>query len=407
MSDRGHRSRRQAAAVYRRRRIGALVGLALLILLVFLAAEGSDGTLDPARKLDPAEALLAERAEDPVRFTVSVSGDILIHSFLWERALANGGGSSYDFAPFFSELDRYVAGADIGICHVETPMTSAAPTSYPIFNTPPELARGIKASGWDACDTASNHSLDQGQEGVDETGAALDRAGIEHTGSFPSAAARSKPLILEANGVKVGYVAYTDFTNGIPLPHPWSVNYVPSDGDVESNAKRIIAGAKRDRKAGAEAVIVTMQWGDENSTEPNDSQLALADALTKSPLITAVVGQGPHVVQPIRMMNGKFVVFSEGNLVSNQSALAGLPAETQYGYVALLHFVADGKGVRVARVSYVPTWVRLSDYVVLPVGVGLEKDPTDAAALRDAYDTVVGIAGRAKGIEPIPARLPR
>ena len=58
------------------------------------------------------------------------------------------------------------------------------------------------------------------------------------------------------------------------------------------------------------------------------------------------------------------------------------------------------------RVSYVPTWVRLSDYVILPVGVGLEKDPADAAALREAYDTVVGIAGRGKGIEPIPAELP-
>ena len=377
-----------------------------MILLVFLAAKGSDGTLEPVKRLDPAQALKAERAENPVRFTVSVSGDILIHSLLWERALANGGGSSYDFAPFFAALAPYVADADLAICHVETPMSAAAPTSYPIFNTPPELAKGIAAGGWEACDTASNHSLDQGQPGVDQTGAALGRAGIEHTGSFPSAAARSRPLILEAKGVKVGYVAYTDFTNGIPLPHPWSVNYVPADGDVEANAKRILADARRDRRAGAEAVIVTMQWGDENSTEPNDSQLALADALTRSPLVTAIVGQGPHVVQPIRKVNGKFVVFSEGNLVSNQSALAGLPAETQYGYVALLHLIADEKGVRVQRVAYAPTWVRLSDYVVLPVSVGLEKDPADAAALREAYDTVVGIAGSGNGVAPIPRRLP-
>ena len=379
-------------------------GLALVILLVFLAAEGSDGTLEPATQLDPAEAVLAERAEDPVHFTVSVSGDILIHSFLWERALANGGGS-YDFAPFFAQLDPYVADADLAICHVETPMTSAAPASYPLFNTPPELAKGIAASGWDACDTASNHALDQGQEGVDQTGAALDRAGIEHTCSFPSASAQRRPLVLDAKGIKVGYVAYTDFSIGF-VPHPWSLNYVPAGGDIEDDARPILADAQRARDAGAEAVVVTMQWGDENSTEPNDSQLALADALTRSPLVTAVVGQGPHVVQPIRRLNGKFVAFSEGNLVSNQSAAAGLPAETQYGYVALLHLIADENGVRVQRVAYAPTWVRLSDYVVLPVGVGLRKDSSDAAALREAYDTVVGIAGRGKGIEPIPALLP-
>ncbi|MFN8160491.1 MAG: CapA family protein [Solirubrobacterales bacterium] len=394
---------RQSPAVYRRRRLGAVLVLAALILLGVLVVELSDSG---APQLTPAQEKLVARTENPVHLTLSVSGDILIHSYLWERALANGGGGSYDFAPFFEQIKPFTAATDLPICHVETPMTSSPPTSYPIFNTPTDLAKGIAESGWKACDTASNHSLDQGQSGVDQTGEALDRAGIAHTGSFPSARAQHKPLILEAKGVKVGYLAYTDFTNGIPLPHPWSVNYLPYDDPVGPKAERILAAAKRDRNAGAEAVVLQMQWGDENSTDPNDSQLELARRLTASPLITAIVGQGPHVVQPIEKINGKFVVFSEGNLVSNQSALAGLPAETQYGLIALLHVVADGRGVRVQRVTYVPTWVRLSDYVVLPVGIGLRRDPGDAAALRDAYDTVVGIAGRAPGIQPVPRRLP-
>jgi hypothetical protein len=62
--------------------------------------------------------------------------------------------------------------------------------------------------------------------------------------------------------------------------------------------------------------------------------------------------------------------------------------------------------VDVRRVTYVPTWVRLTDYVVLPVGVGLRKDPGNALALRDAYDTVVSIAGRAPDIQPQPRQLP-
>lgn len=397
-------SRPSRRSIYRRRRVAAVGILAVLILLVVLVVRGADSN---APQLTPEQAKLAARAEDPVHFTMSFDGDILIHSFLWERALANGGGSNYDFAPMFSELAPYVADVDLGVCHVETPMTSSPPTSYPIFNTPTDLAAGIAKSGWDACDTASNHSLDQHQSGVNQTGEALDKAGVEHTGSFPSAAARRKPLILETHGVKVGYLAYTDYTNGIPLPHPWSVNYVAYNQDVGPKAKRILADAKRDRKAGAEAVIVTFQWGDENSTTPNDSQMALAKALTASPLITAVVGSGPHVVQPIEKINGKFVVFSEGNLVSNQSAAAGLPAETQYGLVAILHMVADGRGVHVQRVTYVPTWVRLTDYVVLPVGIGLRKDPANASSLRDAYDTVVSIAGRAKDIQPQPRQLPK
>lgn len=356
--------------------------------------------------LTPTEAKLLQRAEEPVRFTVSASGDILIHTLLWERALANGGGGAYDFAPMFSELRAFVAEADLGLCHLETPMTSAPPASYPVFNTPTDLAKGIRASGWDACDTASNHSLDQGQEGIEQTGAALDAQRIEHTGSFGSAREQREPLIVEVKGVKVGLLAYTDMTNGIPLPEPWSVNVAAIDDPADRKAEQILAAAERLRRSGAEAVILNMHWGDEYATGPNESQLELARALTRSPSITAIVGQGPHVPGPIDRINEKFVVFSEGNLVSNQSAVAGLAAETQYGFVALLRMVADEKGVRVERVDYAPTWVDLDDYTVVPVATGTERDPADAAALAEAYDAVVEIAGRSPGVQPIPAQPP-
>ena len=69
----------------------------------------------------------------------------------------------------------------------------------------------------------------------------------------------------------------------------------------------------------------------EYQPEPTPGQLALAKRLTASRDITAIVGQGPHAVQPIELVNGKYVVFSEGNLVSNQSPEAGLPASSQDG----------------------------------------------------------------------------
>ena len=100
-------------------------------------------------------------------------------------------------------------------------------------------------------------------------------------------------------------------------------------------------------------MIVNLHWGGEIVPEyqpqPSSGQLALAKKLTASPLITAIVGQGPHAVQPIERINDKFVVFSEGNLISNQSPDAGLPASSQDGLVALLHCVADGGHVRVQR----------------------------------------------------------
>ncbi|HEY7150750.1 MAG TPA: CapA family protein [Solirubrobacterales bacterium] len=397
-TDRATRRRAHLSATQRRRRFAALAVLAIAALVAGIVVGSDEG----GRSLTPKELVQAHREAQPVPFTVSASGDLLIHSPVWEEALALGGGSRYDFAAELNELKPYVAAADLGICHVETPMTPAPPTSYPIFNTPPELADGIRATGWDVCDTASNHSLDQGQTGIDDTGKALDRAHIRHTGSFASAAAQRKLVVTDVKGVRVALLAYTTDTNGIPAPHPWSVNI--------ASASRVLADAKRAKQMGAEAVIVNLHWGGEilpeYQQEPSSGQLALVKKLTASPLITAIIGQGPHAVQPIERINQRFVVFSEGNLISNQSPEAGLPASSQDGIVALLHCVAEGGGVRVEKVTYVPVFVNHPDYEVLPIGDALRKGEGDATLLRASYQRTVSVVGRSKKIQPVPPKLP-
>ena len=331
-----------------------------------------------------------------------MSGDLLIHSPLWERALQLGGGSHYDFAPELKELKPYVADADLGICHVETPMTPAPPTSYPIFNTPPALAR------WDRGDRMGRlrHGL-QPLAGPGPDGHRRHREGARARprrphGSFASAAGQRKVTIEDVDGVKVAFLAFTTDTNGIPVPHPWSVNI--------ASPARILDDAKRARQAGAEAVIVNVHWGGgivpEYQEQPSSGQLALAKKLTASPLITAVVGQGPHAVQPIERLNDKFVVFSEGNLISNQSPDYGLPASSQDGMVVLLDCVADAQSVLVEKVRYVPVFVSHPDYVVLPIGDALRRGEGDTTLLRDSYQRTVDVVGKGRGIEPVPPRLP-
>jgi len=332
-----------------------------------------------------------------VRIVVAASGDLLIHSPVWERALVLGGGRRYNFTPMFTRIRGYLRRADLALCHVETPMTPAPPASYPVFNTPPALATAIHQTGWRACSTASNHTIDQGQRGVDGTIRALNHAGVRHTGSYSSAAARSKTLIMTVIGVHVAFLAYTEFTNGIPKPHPWSVNI--------ASAARIIADAHRARMRGAEIVIVNLHWGDEYVSTPSRFQVRLARRLTSSPYITAIIGQHVHVVQPIRIIHGKLVVFGEGNLISNQTS-ACCPAATQDGMIVLLTIIVSNKGARIASIRYVPVWTRHPDFLVLPAGTAWRTDHTDAAALRASYRRTVAAVGRTHRIQPIPAHLP-
>lgn len=382
-----------------RRSAAALLALGSLVFaaaaLAYVEADLSETAV--GRERSQAEPGTDKRSK-PVRFNVSVSGDLIMHLPLVERARQNAGGNGYDFAPFFKAIAPYVKDVELALCHQETPMGPGPPAGYPVFNTPPALARSLRRSGWDACSTASNHSLDRGRSGIAATSRALRRAGIEHTGSFRSAKRAKRPTILAVEGVKLGYLSYTDATNGIPSPTRWALNEYRA-ADPVAGAKQIIRDARQLRDHGADAVVVNVHWGDEYAGSPNASQRVVAKRLAEAKVITAVVGQGPHVVQPIRWVKGKPVVFSEGNLVSNQSAAAGLPAATQDGIVALLRFERRGAKVRVKSVKYVPTWVRPGDYVVLPADPAADR--RYAGELRASRSRTVRTVGKDGPTRPV------
>src|SRR5450755_2916705 len=379
-----------------RRPLSFVAALALIAALLVsvgwrgrTAARGQDRFAEAA----VAEAAHAKGATRRVRLTIEVNGDILVHRPVWQRALADGHGR-YDFAPMLREIRPYIHSADLAICHVETPMSPRPPEGYPVFNTPTQLARALRQTGWRMCDTASNHSVDQGQYGIDQTGRALDRAGVLHTGSFSSAAAQSRTLMVTIKGVKVAFLAYTEMTNGISLPHPWSVNM--------ASVTAVRRAARTARRRGAQVVIVNFHWGTEFQTSPSVFQLDTARALTADPDITAIVGQHVHVVQPITRVNGKLVVFGEGQLLSNQSA-ACCPVQTEDGMLVFLHIAVEGKRSKVTSIGYMPTWDRHPDYTVLPIGVALRRHQASAGVLSASYRRTTATVGRIRRVlEPIP-----
>jgi poly-gamma-glutamate capsule biosynthesis protein CapA/YwtB (metallophosphatase superfamily) len=313
------------------------------------------------------------------RITVAASGDFLIHTPVFQRARAYGHGRRYEFRPMFRKIRPLIRSADLALCHVETVLAHGTPRSYPSFRTPAALARAIRATGWDVCSTASNHTLDAGQAGVNSTIAALDRAGLRHAGSYRSRAGARRITYLTARHTKVAFLAYTAVLNGQHVPHRWTLNM--------ARPRRILSDARRARRAGADAVIVTLHWGTEYRSRPSAQQRSLAARLTRSKDVTAIVGQHVHVVQPIRWMHGKPVVFGEGNLISGQSS-ACCPAASQDGLIALLDLRASSTGMRAVRVRYLPVHVPHPDYTVTHAR-GVSRRRT------------IAVAGRSRRVVPI------
>ena len=387
----------------RRRRVATGLGGLAAAALLGLALSGFDATRPVhAAVAREGNGVAAASTGSVQTFDIVASGDLLVHAPVWQRASALGHGR-YDFRPLLARVKPIVSRAALAICHVETPMGAGAPTGYPIFNSPRELAAAIKWTGWDVCDTASNHTVDKGQAGIASTASALDAAGIRHTGSFRTAAESRRLLIVPVRGLRIAFLSYAYGTNGVPSPHPWSVNLI-------STAK-IVADARRARKRGASLVIANLHAGNEYVHQPNAQQRDLSKYLLQRGIVDAIVGQHVHVVQPIRRIRGRFVVYGEGNLLSNQTGVC-CPAESQDGLIAVLHVRATGLHARVTSVEYIPTLVEHPSLVVQPVGARLAQLSRQglgasalARALRASYRRTVGYAGRGRLIQPLPRRL--
>lgn len=389
----------------RRRRERSATGLGTLAAVAILSVglSGIDFALSGRAATAPDTRPHAATAPSPIveTFDIVASGDLLVHAPVWQAASKPGGG--YDFRPLFAALRPIVNRAALALCHVETPMGAGAPSGYPMFNSPRELARAIAWTGWDACSTASNHSVDRGQHGIGTTLQALDHARVKHAGTARTRAESRRGLILSVRGLRIALLSYTYGTNGVPVPHPWSVNLISS--------KQVVADARRARKRGADFVIVNFHWGTEYVHEPSLEQRVLARYLLRKRVVDIIVGQHVHVVQPIRRVAGRFVVYGEGNLISAQDA-ACCPAESQDGLIAVIHVRAAGRNATVTGVDYVPTYVEHPSFVVRPVGArlaALERAEQGESALANAlgvsFRRTVSYAGRTPLIQPLPRRL--
>ncbi|MES5817826.1 CapA family protein [Streptomyces sp. RG80] len=289
------------------------VALALMALLTAGAACQAQDQDPPERPGRPAPS-----ADGPRGFTLVASGDVLPHSSIIDRARYDAGGTGYDFRPMLSGVEPLVSRADLALCHMETVYGADGDyTGYPAFKSPPEVAAGLAATGYDGCSTASNHSLDDGADGVRRTLDALDREGVRHAGSARTEGEARTVTILRAGAAKVAHLAYTYDTNGYPLPQgqPWAVNLI--------DEQKILADARAARAAGADVVVVSVHWGTEWQDTPDDRQVALARSLTAArtdgrPDIDLILGTHAHVPQAYEKVNGTWVIYGMGDQIAGE-----------------------------------------------------------------------------------------
>ncbi|WP_035812343.1 CapA family protein [Jiangella gansuensis] len=368
------------------------------VVLAIGGCAGDDGGDDSAAPSPTPSAATPSQAPSPTptptpeprEFTLVATGDVLLHERLWAQAQRDAGaGEEMDFAPQLVNIAPVVTAADLAICHLEVPLapTGGPYEGYPAFSGPPQVATALAESGYDACTTASNHTFDQGADGVDRTLDTLDAAGLAHAGSARTPAEAEQITVVDvatdAGPVAVALLSYTFGFNGIPAPggETWRGN--------EIDQARILADAGRARSEGAEVVVVAMHWGDEYVHEPNPQQSELAPALIASPDIDLLLGHHAHVVQPLENVDGEWVVYGMGNLMANHAEPEGPKAE---GLLTRFTFTEDPAAgeFTAAAAEYLPLYQTYQPPVeVLAVPDALasgDVGTATAARLQEALD---------------------
>lgn len=281
-----------------------------IIALALLSALISAGCNAPAS--DKTE----EKRHDTIRIADLIFiGDLMQHTPQVQAARTDTG---FDYMPCFRHLRPTLDSACAVIVNLETTLSyTGRYTGYPMFGSPPQLAANMHSSGMDIAVLANNHICDRAGAGIDHTIAALDSAGIAHTGAFSDSTdyAANNPLFFEASGIRFALLNYTYGTNGLPIPEGRIVNII--------DITRIGSDIETAQALGADCIIVFYHWGEEYSTVPSQRQRELAH-WSKARGADIIIGSHPHVLQPIEYFIRQdsslcgAVYYSLGNFVSNQ-----------------------------------------------------------------------------------------
>ena len=305
------------------------------------------------------------------------AGDLMGHMPQHNAALQPDG--SYDYAPCFRYVKDYIQSADLAILNLEVPLAGRPYSGYPQFSAPDALTAAAKAAGFDIMATANNHCMDRGKKGLERTLQALDSLGIPHLGTYRDRTQRDveHPLMVDCRGLRLAMLCYTYGTNGIPPVAPNVVNLI----DTAEMARDLQVA----RQKGADFIITLIHWGIEYAVKANREQEETARWLLNHGC-DAVIGGHPHVVQNLTLdaipdndRNTEIVVYSMGNLVSNQRDIntdGGIMIELDLTKTQNSEFITQ-------NCQYMPYWVHRGtvdgqyQYYIVP--------STDAVAFPESY----------------------
>lgn len=374
---------------------------------------GIDETGRVENSVDEKEQEAIENEEIKYIDIVSL-GNLIIHQSQINGAKNENG---YDFSPSFQYIKEMVSEADISLGILEGALAGGEPTGYPIFNSPDEVIDSLRDTGIDVVNYANNHIYDYDDEGLQRTIEITKEKGLDVLG-VKSTEEEKSYLVKEVDGVKIGFASYvfeTETINGYKTinSNPVSINSENlintfNYNDLESFYNRIASEISAMKAEGVEFIIASMHWGEEYNTYTEATQNEIAKKLNELG-VDIILGGHPHVIQPYEIIcnesgHSTFVIYSQGNSLSNQSEQEIGVAESEDGI--MIKFTLEKKDGNVSLKEYkiIPTWVYKEEkgdgtyyHKIIPVEEAL-ANPEEYGINSDVYARLENSLNRTKSI---------
>ncbi len=223
----------------------------------------------------------------PEYFTLNFIGDCTLASVPYYQGSASGYDTvvGSDFAYPFAKTVDYFKDDDMTFANLECCLTDSTDVVAKTFTfkADEDYVNIMSEGSVEFVTLANNHILDYGNEGVADTKAALDSAGIAYAG-------RDEYTVYETErGLRIGVYAASFATTGM-----------------------IKSGIEAVKALDVDFIVAALHWGDEGSYTVNTDQKTQAHAAIDAGA-DFVYGSHPHTLQPIEEYNGHYIYYSMGN----------------------------------------------------------------------------------------------
>lgn len=256
----------------------------LLAMIIFLRSNSTPAEPAPTPTPAPSATPKPTEAPKPEYFTISFVGDNTLASSNISSSFKTtiDGDMKY---PYKNTL-KYFEDDDLTIANLECVFSDSSLSSGSMFSfkAPASYAQILIEGSVEFVTTANNHSKDFGQQGLDDTCAALKNYGIAYGTDGECTVYETE------SGLKVGIYC--------------------ADSSVSVNAVKNAVSELKDK--GVDYIICALHWGNEGQYRASDTQVSVAHAAIDAGA-DVVYGSHPHVLQPVEEYGNGIILYSLGN----------------------------------------------------------------------------------------------